>query len=102
MFIDLDHFKQVNDTHGHLVGSRLLAEMGEALKTNCRLIDFAFRYGGDEFVILLAADLEGKRDSGCATPAQTDSRIGLADGGRPEYQGYAQRGSGGIPGRFED
>ena len=37
----------------HLVGSRLLAEMGEALKSNCRLIDFAFRYGGDEFVILL-------------------------------------------------
>jgi diguanylate cyclase (GGDEF)-like protein len=53
VFIDLDHFKQVNDTHGHLVGSRLLAEMGDALKTNCRLIDFAFRYGGDEFVILL-------------------------------------------------
>jgi diguanylate cyclase (GGDEF)-like protein len=53
VFIDLDHFKQVNDTHGHLVGSRLLAEMGEALKGNCRLIDFAFRYGGDEFVILL-------------------------------------------------
>jgi len=53
VFIDLDHFKQVNDTHGHLVGSRLLSEIGEALKTNCRLIDFAFRYGGDEFVILL-------------------------------------------------
>ncbi|HJY88792.1 MAG TPA: GGDEF domain-containing protein, partial [Candidatus Acidoferrum sp.] len=50
---DLDHFKMVNDTHGHLVGSRLLSEMGDALKTNCRLIDFAFRYGGDEFVILL-------------------------------------------------
>src|SRR5271157_6328604 len=53
VFIDLDHFKLVNDTHGHLVGSRLLAEIGDALKTNCRLIDFAFRYGGDEFVILL-------------------------------------------------
>ena len=53
VFIDLDHFKQVNDTHGHLVGSRLLGEMGDALKTNCRLIDFAFRYGGDEFVLLL-------------------------------------------------
>jgi diguanylate cyclase (GGDEF)-like protein len=53
VFIDLDHFKQVNDTHGHLIGSRLLAEIGESLKTRCRLIDFAFRYGGDEFVILL-------------------------------------------------
>ena len=53
VFIDLDHFKQVNDTHGHLVGSRLLAEIGNALKAHCRLIDFAFRYGGDEFVIVL-------------------------------------------------
>ena len=53
VFIDLDHFKQVNDTHGHLVGSKLLAEIGNALKSHCRLIDFAFRYGGDEFVILL-------------------------------------------------
>jgi len=53
VFIDLDHFKQVNDTHGHLVGSRRLAETGNALKAHCRLIDFAFRYGGDEFVLLL-------------------------------------------------
>jgi diguanylate cyclase (GGDEF)-like protein len=53
VFIDLDHFKQVNDTHGHLVGSRLLGEIGNALKAHCRLIDFAFRYGGDEFVLLL-------------------------------------------------
>src|SRR5204863_1665117 len=53
VFIDLDHFKQVNDKHGHPVSSRLLAEIGNALKEHCRLIDFAFRYGGDEFVILL-------------------------------------------------
>src|SRR5438046_3739168 len=53
VFIDLDHFKQVNDTHGHLIGSRLLADIGNALKQHCRLIDFAFRYGGDEFVLLL-------------------------------------------------
>src|SRR5512142_1741748 len=53
LFIDLDHFKQVNDTHGHLVGSKLLAEVGNAIKENLRLIDSAFRYGGDEFVVLL-------------------------------------------------
>jgi len=53
IFLDLDHFKSVNDTHGHLAGSKLLAEIGSVLRTNCRLIDFAFRYGGDEFVILL-------------------------------------------------
>ncbi len=53
IFIDLDHFKKVNDTHGHLVGSRLLNEIGYAIKANLRLIDSAFRYGGDEFVVLL-------------------------------------------------
>jgi diguanylate cyclase (GGDEF)-like protein len=53
LFIDLDHFKQVNDTHGHLIGSKLLAEIGYLIKAQLRLIDYAFRYGGDEFVILL-------------------------------------------------
>ena len=53
LFIDLDHFKKVNDTHGHLVGSKLLAEIGYLIKAQLRLIDYAFRYGGDEFVILL-------------------------------------------------
>jgi diguanylate cyclase (GGDEF)-like protein len=53
VFIDLDHFKQVNDTHGHLIGSKLLAEIGYLIKAQLRLIDFAFRYGGDEFVVLL-------------------------------------------------
>jgi diguanylate cyclase (GGDEF)-like protein len=53
VFIDLDHFKQVNDTHGHLIGSKLLSEIGYLIKAQLRLIDFAFRYGGDEFVILL-------------------------------------------------
>jgi diguanylate cyclase (GGDEF)-like protein len=53
LFIDLDYFKRVNDTHGHLAGSKLLAEVGYTIKANLRLIDFAFRYGGDEFVVLL-------------------------------------------------
>src|SRR6476620_350811 len=53
LFIDLDHFKQVNDTHGHLIGSKLLAEIGYLIKAQLRLIDFAVRYGGDEFVVLL-------------------------------------------------
>ena len=53
VFIDLDHFKTVNDTHGHLVGSKLLGEVGQMVKVACRRIDFAFRYGGDEFVIVL-------------------------------------------------
>jgi diguanylate cyclase (GGDEF)-like protein len=53
IFIDLDHFKQVNDTHGHLIGSKLLFMIGDIVKGHLRLIDYAFRYGGDEFVVLL-------------------------------------------------
>src|SRR5437899_12862676 len=53
VFIDLYHVKTENVTHVHLVVSRLLADIGNALKQHCRLIDFAFRYGGDEFVLLL-------------------------------------------------
>ena len=53
LFLDLDHFKLVNDQYGHLVGSRLLFEIGATIKGHLRLIDYAFRYGGDEFVVLL-------------------------------------------------
>jgi diguanylate cyclase (GGDEF)-like protein len=53
IFIDLDHFKQVNDVHGHLVGSKLLWMIGDGIKAHLRMIDYAFRYGGDEFVVLL-------------------------------------------------
>jgi diguanylate cyclase (GGDEF)-like protein len=53
LFLDLDHFKRVNDRHGHLVGSRLLAEVGNLLKRVLGPDHAAFRYGGDEFVALL-------------------------------------------------
>jgi diguanylate cyclase (GGDEF)-like protein len=53
MFVDLDRFKSVNDTHGHLIGSRLLAEIGSLLKRSLGPNNSAFRYGGDEFVALL-------------------------------------------------
>ena len=50
--IDLDHFKQVNDTFGHLVGDRVIAETGELLRANARAGDVVARIGGEEFVIL--------------------------------------------------
>jgi diguanylate cyclase (GGDEF)-like protein len=53
LFLDLDHFKSVNDTHGHLVGSRLLAEVANVIKRTLGPAHAGFRYGGDEFVALL-------------------------------------------------
>lgn len=53
IFMDIDYFKQINDRYGHLIGSKILAEMGQLLIRNLRAIDVVVRYGGDEFVIVL-------------------------------------------------
>jgi diguanylate cyclase (GGDEF)-like protein len=50
---DLDHFKQVNDVHGHHVGDRMLADFGALLRTCLRTEDYCARYGGEEFLLLL-------------------------------------------------
>ena len=53
LFFDLDRFKHINDTYGHLAGSRLLAEIGSLVKKTLGPENMAFRYGGDEFVAVL-------------------------------------------------
>ncbi len=52
--LDMDKFKNLNDTHGHAAGDAVLEAMGEVLSASIRQIDFAARLGGDEFVLLLA------------------------------------------------
>ena len=53
IFLDLDKFKNINDTHGHIYGSSLLKETGDLILKNLRSVDIATRYGGDEFVVIL-------------------------------------------------
>jgi diguanylate cyclase (GGDEF)-like protein len=52
-FLDLDGFKRVNDTQGHLEGNRVLAAVGQALRQSARTYDAVGRFGGDEFVVVL-------------------------------------------------
>jgi two-component system cell cycle response regulator len=53
MVIDIDHFKKINDMHGHQSGDEVLVTVGDILKESCRQGDYAARIGGEEFVILL-------------------------------------------------
>ena len=55
MFIDLDGFKQINDTHGHMVGDAVLTEVAKAIVKCTRNSDVVFRYGGEEFVVILSS-----------------------------------------------
>jgi len=68
VFLDLDNFKGVNDTYGHLVGSNLLRELGLILKKSVREVDVLIRYGGDEYTIILV-------ETGPDTARQVGERI---------------------------
>jgi len=62
IMMDIDNFKYFNDTYGHQVGDKLLIRVADIIKENIREIDYAVRYGGDEFVIILPqTDLSGCR-----------------------------------------
>jgi diguanylate cyclase (GGDEF)-like protein len=53
LFIDIDHFKRINDDCGHQMGDRVLREVARILTASLRKTDYVFRYGGDEFVVLM-------------------------------------------------
>ncbi len=60
LFLDLDHFKKINDEFGHQTGSDVLSEVGRLLLSNTRTADIAGRYGGEEFVIILPHTTESQ------------------------------------------
>jgi diguanylate cyclase (GGDEF)-like protein/PAS domain S-box-containing protein len=62
LYLDLDHFKDVNDTLGHPVGDLLLQAVGDRLQTSVRATDVVARFGGDEFAVILS-DIEGPRNA---------------------------------------
>ncbi len=89
LFVDVDRFKAVNDTLGHDVGDRVLREVAAFLLSNIREADYVFRWGGDEFLILLSCGEEEARRRGTAlqidfarysTAATLPTGVGLSIG----------------------
>ncbi len=62
LFLDLDHFKEINDTYGHSVGDQLLKDVSEKIVSCVRATDTVSRHGGDEFVVLLT-EIEERQDA---------------------------------------
>jgi len=59
MIIDIDHFKAVNDTHGHIAGDKVLKSVASLIRSTIRRSDEVFRYGGEEFVVILSNTKQG-------------------------------------------
>jgi diguanylate cyclase (GGDEF)-like protein len=78
---DIDHFKDYNDTHGHQAGDALLAEVGRVISAETREGDFAYRYGGEEFLVVLPngtvdeAAIGAERFRRCVAEIATDPHV---------------------------
>lgn len=72
LMLDIDHFKSVNDEHGHRIGDRILLDVSKIIKDSCRHIDKLGRYGGEEFLIICP---ETDKDSAVELAERIRSRV---------------------------
>lgn len=98
MLIDIDHFKVINDTHGHLMGDMVLKAVAKKLQSGCRDDAQVFRYGGEEFVVLMpGSDLQKARHvadvlrRGIEKISVKDRRTGVVLGDVTVSVGVAQK-----------
>ena len=99
IMMDIDNFKKINDTYGHLTGDKILAEIGDRISKTIRQYDSAYRYGGEEIAILLAGVGDGRRTAGGGTSARESREAPLRECGRRETARYGEPGRGEFPGR---
>jgi len=92
LLIDLDHFKDYNDAHGHLFGDRALVAVAKLLQERLRGVDTVARYGGEEFVVLLP---HTSRDD--ALQVAEDLRQAISEHAVPQRSGGAAPGDAGAP-----
>jgi diguanylate cyclase (GGDEF)-like protein len=81
LMIDIDHFKKINDSYGHVFGDDVIKQISHTLQSNCRSIDIVARYGGEEFLIILPdtslqiANMVGNRLLGLIRSKQFDNQL---------------------------